>query len=615
MQSTFCPSDYPLKTLWVMVISAVPDPRHPTSPAQKQAFPSNLKVANGQKNLLSPLHSTVMPQTEISRENPQILRPIHSAHVTSSRCLAPRFSLRQLSPSLPVSSMSDSGLDDFLSSLKKAAGTDSSSDADTATQPLKKRRQSPAVEDAAHQLGYADINKLEHCTRTLQKSIRQIIEEAPNVEALNKLIQDPSLSAFTRQEMRGNSLLHLLSKLKTLHDSDQLPIFDEIIGNTIEVDGDRKRVDMSKLSKVDSQALDGETEFSNPDLPTLPKIKDPALRNRVFQHKSTSANKTYLDEQEIVLTHNERLEFLGDSVLNTLVTIILYDKFPYANEGFLSQTRSLLVNNKTLAEFSTAYGFDQALRCNVDEVSLRSGKQKVYADVFEAYLGALAMERGYNLAEIETWLRQLMRHKIDEATIEMKKLSPINKDAKTELYSLVGTASFHPTYQVVENGNGVNVPYKVHCLMGDDVLGEGVAPGLKDAGLRAAMEALKNRPLLEKYGRQRLETDRSLSVIKPQNGDDASESSLFPLLAGKSTFANKFAKNELYAYFGKQLGLTPEYIVVADPENKRYKVELKVNERIIAVAYDVSKKNAMSRAAAVVLENKNMMDEILNWIG
>lgn len=504
--------------------------------------------------------------------------------------------------------MTDAGFNDFLSSLKAAA--DGQPDASC---QIKKQKCSPTPEPS--KFGYADINKLEHCTRLLQKNIRQLVEEAPSVEELNNLIHDPLLSSFTRQEMQGNTLLHLAAKIKSLYEDSQLPIFDEIVENRVE-HGKRKLADKSKIVQVDNQEWEADTAFSNPDLPPIPKIKDPGLRNRVFQHKSTSANKTYLAEQEIVLSHNERLEFLGDSVLNTLVTIILYERFPYANEGVLSQTRSLLVNNKTLGEFSTAYGFDQVLRCNVDEESLRSGKQKVYADVFEAYLGALAMERGYNLSEIEQWLKELMRPKIEEADTEIRKLVPINKDAKTELYSLVGTASFHPTYKVIDNGNGVNTPFTVHCVMGDEVMGVGAAPGSKEAGLRAAMAALKNRPLLEKYGRQRLETDRSISVVRSESGNEESDgNSTFPIMAGKNTIANKFAKNELYAYFGKQFGLSPEYSVVADPDNKRYKVELMIRDRVIAIAYDISKKNAMSRAATAVLENKDKMDELMKWIG
>lgn len=517
--------------------------------------------------------------------------------------------------------MSDPGLNAFLGTLADAASATSDSPVPAKIRKIDTGAASPARKVS---FGYTEINKLEHCARLLQKSIRTVVEESPDVETLTVLASDPAVDRFARQEIQANSLLQLVAKLKTLYDKKQLQIFDDITENTLFVQNKRKPVDKSQLgSSLDDTA--GETTDDAPDddlqlpetlLPKLPTIRDGHLRARVFQHKSTSANKTYLDEQEIVLTHNERLEFLGDSVLNTLVTFILYRKFPYANEGNLSQIRSLLVSNKTLAEFSTAYGFDHALRCNIDEASLRAGKQKIYADIFEAYLGALAMERGYDLTEIERWLTALMASKLSIAEMELKKLTPINKDAKTELYSLVGTASLHPEYKVVENGNGVHTPYKVHCIMESDVLGEGVAPGLKDAGLRAAMAALKNKAMLEKYGRRRLVTDRSVSVVRADTSDAdlAAGSSRLPLVADNAVLANKFAKNELYAYFGKHLGMHPEYVLLFDSDENLYKAELKVKETVIALACDSSKKNAMSRAATVVLQNKDTLHDIVNSI-
>lgn len=517
--------------------------------------------------------------------------------------------------------MSELQRDGFLSTLADAVASDS----DTPV-PAKKQKLALPLPQASPtpspSFGYTEINKLEHCARILQKSIRTVIEDSPDVDTLASLTNDPTVEKFARQEIQANTLLHLVAKLKTLYEKGQLPIFDDIQEGRIVVQEKRKPVDKSQLGAGlelygEPDTSDDVTTTSSAGLPPLPVIKDPHLRARVFQHKSTSANKTYLDEQEIVLAHNERLEFLGDSVLNTLVTYILYRRFPYANEGNLSKIRSLLVSNKTLAEFSNAYGFDQSLHSKIDENSLRTGKQKIHADIFEAYLGALAMERGYDLAEVEAWLNELMADKIAIAAHELKKLTPINKDAKTELYSLVGTASLHPEYKVVENGNGVHTPYKVHCIMEDDILGTGEAPGLKEAGLRAAMAALKNKALLEKYGRRRLETDRSVSVVRCENGTDETtpqSTSKLPLVADRLVLANKFAKNEVYAYFGKNLGLNPEYVLSFETENKRYKAELKVKETVIALAYDTSKKNAMSRAATVVLENKDILHDIVSWI-
>lgn len=510
-----------------------------------------------------------------------------------------------------------SDLNDFLNTLQSAAKRTS----DGPSSQSKKAAIRDSVPKEISAFGYTDINKFEHCARSLQKSVRTIVEEAPNSAKLKEHALDHSVDKFARQEIQNNPLLHLVASLKSLYETNQMQIFNDILENNGDLAAQRKSLDRGKVSpsvSVGGPELDEEVAPQSGSLPELPKIKDAHLRARVFQHKSTSANKTYLAEQEIVLSHNERLEFLGDSVLNTLVTFILYEKFPYSNEGVLSQIRSLLVSNKTLAEFSTQYGFDQSLRCIVDESALRNGKQKIYADIFEAYVGALAMERGFDLSEVQLWLLALMAPKLYVAALEIKKATPINKDAKTELYSLVGTASLHPIYKVVANGNGVQELFKVHCIMEDDILGEGVAPGLRDAGLRAAMAALKNKPMLEKYGRRRLETDRSISVV---NGEKSTPtpalrtvSSEFPLVADSSVFANKFAKNEAYAFFGKTLGLTPEYAISFDAENNRYKAELKVKETVISLAYDASKKNAMSRAASVLLENKSKLNEILNLL-
>ncbi|GEQ69604.1 hypothetical protein JCM33374_g3276 [Metschnikowia sp. JCM 33374] len=520
--------------------------------------------------------------------------------------------------------MSKQGLSDFLSSLQEAAGGSSASP-DNRT--VKKQKTPTSLSDPSRlgkssSFGYTEINKFEHCARSLQKSIRTIVDEAPTLAQLNGFTSDDSLDNFAKSEAKTNPLLRLVSKLKSLYLSSQLPIFDNILDNNLEVNEANLGPDPApkKAKKPSKKEPKGEEFDQIKGLPPLPKIKNPELRSRVYQHKSTCANKTYLKEDEIVLTHNERIEFLGDSVMNTIVTIILYSKFPTANEGELSQIRSSLVSNKVLAEFAVAYGFDKKLRCNIDEEALKTGKQKVFADVFEAYVGALVMERGYDLKEVEDWLSALMANKMAIAGKEHKKM-PINKEAKTDLYSLIGTAALHPVYKVTENGNGINAPFKVQCLMEDVVLGEGEAPSLKDAGLRAAMSALKNKAMLEKYGRRRLETDRTISEIKPTdnnnngNGSSGAESGTqFPLVADKSVLPNKFAKNEAYAYFGKNLGITPEYKIEFEEENNRYKVELRIKEVAVSVAYDASKKNAMSRAASVVLENKHLLNDIVSLV-
>lgn len=512
----------------------------------------------------------------------------------------------QLIPScIATPSMSEANFKEFLGSLVDAALNEPQ---------VKKRKGSPTTREDNHNestFGYAQINKLEHCGRMLQKYIHLVVEEAPTLEDLDEISKKAELDDFTRCEAKGNKLVRMVAALKTNFKEKKIPIFNEILEESIQPPTERT-ASLTLETPLGSSVSKHE---DNPTLSlTLPKIKDPQLQARVFQHKSMSANKTYLDEKEIVSQHNERLEFLGDSVLNTMVTKILYERFPYAKEGQLSQMRATLVCNKTLAEFSQAFNFHRLLRCNIDEEHLRVGKQKVYADIFEAYLGALAIERGFDLKEVQDWLSSLMDKKLRKMGKELEKPQPINRNAKAELYAMVGSASMHPQYVPVNNGNngdvsGENTKFTVQCVMGLDIMGEGEAPNFRDAGLRAAMAALKNKPLMEKYSRKRAETDRSITVSKESFKDTFSD---FPLLATDSIKSNKFAKNEAYAYFGKAVGIAPTYTTTS--EGNLYKAEFKVKDHTIAIAHDVSKKNAEHRAAVVVLQNKDKIDEFLRWL-
>lgn len=494
--------------------------------------------------------------------------------------------------------MSKTGLNDFLNTLVDAAQGNGSQ---------KRRKTLPTADLESSAFGYTEVNKLEHSGRMLQKSIRQILDVAPTLSELNELANSSKVDAFAKGELENNKLVKMAASLKTKYLQHDLPIFDEILKELVEADDEVKPNAQAKEAPKNQAPLEVTNTQSNDIIP-LPEIRSAPLKARVFQHKSMSANKTYLDDKEIISQHNERLEFLGDSVLNTVVTKILYQRFPFAKEGQLSQMRSTLVCNKTLAEFSQAYNFHNMLRCNIEEDQLRLGRQKVYADIFEAYLGALAMERGYKLDEVENWLRQLMEKRLRKMARELELTESVDRNAKAELYALIGSASLHPQYVVIDSGDGIGSPFKVQCVMELEVIGEGEAPNTRDAGLRAAMAALKNKAMIEKFTRKRADTDRSVSMTA-SNPPSTSE---FPLVAPKTILPNKFAKNEVYAYFGKSVGLTPTYEIKQQEDG--YMAELKIKNHVISVAFDASKKNAQSRAATIVLQNKDKIDSFLRFL-
>lgn len=531
--------------------------------------------------------------------------------------------------------------DSFIATLQN---TTSDSSRDTPVTAKKRRIATPEPQSTPKDspFGLVDVNRIEYAARNLQKHIKMLLDESPDLSELSAVINDESIDRNIRMLIQASGLLLLSASLKSLHKQGSLPVFDAILENKLDSfqsssspPGVPLNADVTQkvaATTLDYQSEDDE-EFRDNGYPPLPKIKDPRLKKRVFIHKSTVNNKSYLQQSELINSHNERLEFLGDSILNNLVTVIIYNRFPNAPEGDLSKMRALLINNMILAEFSLAYGFDRKLVSNVDAAVLRQGKQKIFADIFEAYIGALAIEHKLDFTEIKEWLAKLMKSKLHVFDKQLRQTEPINKDAKSELYSLIGTAAFHPIYTTIETGDGADVPFVIRCTMGEDTLGEGIAPGLKEAGLRAAMVALRNKPLLEKYSQLRLNTDKTQSMVKTKialsnqsltpeppvaandNTTKPGNSSKFPLVANDEDLIEPDAKNELYALLGKNLGLIPEYTAAMDQNTKKFKVEVKVKNFVVAVAFDASKRKGMTKAAMTVLKHKDSLTDLFNIIG
>lgn len=538
--------------------------------------------------------------------------------------------------------MNGSNYEEFVNSLNRSNTTDeynSAIESETVTPARNahlgsKKRKIDEIDKGTsdnNNFGYVEVKKLEHCTRTLQKNIRLLINEAPDSTEVERLLTSKTLDQNTIFDLENNELIKLAAQLKTKYNNGRLRLFDSIINNNASViegvddeeneisSGSEKSMDTERHTRKTSK----EPESKESNVPDLPVINDIKLCNRVFIHKSIINNKSYLHKSELMASHNERLEFLGDSVLNNLVTVIIFDKFPEASEGELSKIRSLLVNNVTLAEFSILYGFDKKLRSNINDQILKDSTQKIYADIFEAYIGALAIERKFDYTEIQQWLTTLMDSRLNKHARQISSTEEINKDAKSELYSLIGTAAFHPQYEVVKTGDGSSNPFVIRCTMGDDVLGVGTAPSNKDAGLRAAMEALKNKRLLEKYSQVRFNMDRNQSVISNKTNKSTSlsestskssetqkfDTTIFPLIADVSTDVDNKAKNELYSILGKNMGTIPIYEIY-EMSSKQFRAELKVKGIHVATAVDATKKRACSRAAMTIINNKEAIDAL-----
>lgn len=178
-------------------------------------------------------------------------------------------------------------------------------------------------------------------------------------------------------------------------------------------------------------------------------FRNPALLREALTHRSFG------------LPHNERLEFLGDSVLSLALSNLLYAQFPQLTEGELSRLRGNLVNQQTLYELSLTMGVGAALQLGDGE--LKSGgraRPSMSADALEAILGAVFLDGGLSAAQalVEQWYRPLV-----------EKLDPhsFGKDAKTQLQEWL-QARRHPLpqYQVLStSGAGHLQHFKVACTV------------------------------------------------------------------------------------------------------------------------------------------------------
>src|SRR3954468_3758111 len=160
-------------------------------------------------------------------------------------------------------------------------------------------------------------------------------------------------------------------------------------------------------------------------------FQDAGLLQQALTHRSHSA------------THNERLEFLGDSVLNCVVASVLYERFASIDEGDLSRLRANLVKQQSLYEIAQKLELSQFLR--LGEGEMKSGgfrRPSILADALEALLGAVYLDAGFvaMLGAVE----RLMGDRL-----ESREGRPVNKDPKTALQELLqGRRLALPRYSV-----------------------------------------------------------------------------------------------------------------------------------------------------------------------
>lgn len=229
-------------------------------------------------------------------------------------------------------------------------------------------------------------------------------------------------------------------------------------------------------------------QFSDFEKKIKVTFKDKNLLKQAFTHRS------YINENPGAnIAHNERLEFLGDAVLELIVTDFLYKKYPQYTEGELTAMRSALVNAIIISEVATATGMNDYLLLSKGEAK-DNGKARQYilANTFEALIGAMYLDQGYDV--VDTFITKTLLPKTEE--IVSKKLW---RDAKSlvqeKSQEFVGVT---PAYKVLQQaGPDHDKHFTVGIYFGKDMIAEGKGKSKQEAEQSAALNALKIKNWLD----------------------------------------------------------------------------------------------------------------------
>ncbi len=211
------------------------------------------------------------------------------------------------------------------------------------------------------------------------------------------------------------------------------------------------------------------------------KVKNPALYLKALRHRSFVAERKLSDSDSY-----EQLEFLGDAVLDLIVSEIIYHDYPSRNEGFMTQLRAKVVKGENLAYLAKRLQMGELIEIGkrVQNQGIRES-ESVLADTFEAITGAVYIDLGYEVCT--EFVNAVLSRFIDfDELIKSKDnyKSILLEYAQSQKYNI-------PNYEVIkESGPGHDKTFSVQVTVADRVIGNGMGKNKKKAEQAAAMEAL-----------------------------------------------------------------------------------------------------------------------------
>ena len=225
------------------------------------------------------------------------------------------------------------------------------------------------------------------------------------------------------------------------------------------------------------------------DYQSLNPCMDKLQKNISYQFNNVELLKQALTHRSVSKKNNERLEFLGDSILGCIISRELYQRFPLIDEGQLSRLRSYLVRGQTLAKLAKTINLSETLVLGQGE--LKSGgfrRESIQADAFEAILGAIFLDSDY--LTISGVVLKLYEDLLNDASPEDSL-----KDFKTQLQELLQKKGYSlPQYELIKTkGQDHDAIFYVRCIVSEyDLEVEREAKSIKRAE-QACAESLFER--------------------------------------------------------------------------------------------------------------------------
>ncbi len=209
------------------------------------------------------------------------------------------------------------------------------------------------------------------------------------------------------------------------------------------------------------------------------------LYDIAFIHKSAS----YVDKMGN-LVNNERLEYLGDAVLGTIVAEYLYNRFPFKDEGFLTQMRSRVVNRSFLTQLTFKMKLNRYVVSNANSVSESS---HLFGDLLEAFIGAIYLDCGYAVT------KQFVIKKIFNQHVDIQKMETVDNNYKSQLIEWGQKIKLEVEFKTIGNTDSSpeKMPFVTEVWIDGKVLGRGEGYSKKEAQQNAAQKAIDKINLQE----------------------------------------------------------------------------------------------------------------------